>query len=41
MGVIGYRPKIENIVKLKRYLKYVDRKQYMERSNKLQNKKDK
>ena len=41
MGVVRYRQKIENIVKLKRYLKYVDRKQYMERSDKLQNKKDK
>ena len=41
MGVIRYKPKIENIVKLEKYLKYVDRKQYMERSNKLQNKKDK
>ena len=41
MGIIRYRPKIENIVKLKRYLKYVDRKQYMERSDKLHNKKDK
>ena len=39
MGVIRYRPKIENIVKLEKYLKYVDRKQYMERSYKLQNKK--
>ena len=39
MGVIRYKQKKENIVKLKRYLKYVDRKQYMERSNKLQNKK--
>ena len=36
-----YRQKKENIVKLEKYLKYVDRKQYMERSNKLQNKKDK
>tara|TARA_B110000003_G_scaffold227860_1_gene229223 strand:- start:128 stop:253 length:126 start_codon:yes stop_codon:yes gene_type:complete len=41
MGVVRYRQKIENIVKLKRYLKYVDRKQYMERSDKLHNKKDK
>ena len=41
MGVIRYRQKIENIVKLEKYLKYVDRKQYMERSGKLQNKKDK
>ena len=41
MGVIRYRPKIENIVQLEKYLKYVDRKQYMERSDKLQNKKDK
>ena len=41
MGVVRYRQKKENIVKLEKYLKYVDRKQYMERSNKLQNKKDK
>lgn len=41
MGVMRYRQKKENIVKLEKYLKYVDRKQYMERSNKLQNKKDK
>ena len=41
MGVIRYRQKKSNIIKLKKYLKYVDRKQYMERSNKLQNKKDK
>ena len=41
MGVVRYRQKIENIVKLEKYLKYVDRKQYMERSDKLQNKKDK
>ena len=38
MGVMRYRQKKENIVKLEKYLKYVDRKQYMERSNKLQNK---
>lgn len=41
MGVIRYRQKKENIVKLKRYLEYVDRKQYVERSYKLQNKKNK
>ena len=39
MGVIRYKQKKENIVKLKRYVKDVDRKQYMERNNKLQNKK--
>jgi hypothetical protein len=33
-----YKHKKSNIIKLKKYLKYVDRKQYMERSNKLQNK---
>ena len=41
MGVIRYKQKIENIVKLEKYLKYVDRKQYMECSNKLHNKKKK
>ena len=41
MGVIRYRQKKENIVKLEKYLKYVDRKQYMERNDKLQNKKNK
>ena len=41
MGVMRYRQKKENIVKLEKYLKYVDRKQYMERNDKLQNKKNK
>ena len=39
MGIIRYKQKKENIVKLNRYLEYVDRKQYVERSYKLQNKK--
>jgi hypothetical protein len=41
MGFIRYKQKKENIVKLEKYLKYVDRKQYMERNDKLQNKKNK
>ena len=42
MGVIKYyKHKKSNIIKLKRYLSYVDRKQYMERSYKLQNKTNK
>ena len=41
MGVVRYRPKIENIVKLEKYLRYVDRKQYMECGYKLQNKTNK
>ena len=36
-----YKQKKSNIIKLKKYLKYVDRKQYMERSYKLQNKTNK
>ena len=38
MGFIKYKQKKSNVLKLKKYLKYVDRKQYMELSNKLQNK---
>ena len=37
MGVIKYKQKQANIIKLEKYLKYVDRKQYLERSNKLHN----
>ena len=39
MGVIKYKQKNSNLLKLEKYLKkYVDRKQYLERSYKLYNK---
>ena len=41
MGVIKYKHKKANIIKLENYLRYVDRKQYLERNYKLHNKKDK
>ena len=41
MGVIKYKHKKANIIKLENYLRYVDTKQYMERNYKLQNKTNK
>ena len=38
MGFIKYKQKNSNLLKLEKYLKYVDRKQYLERSYKLYNK---
>ena len=38
MGFIKYKQKNSNLLKLEKYLKkYVDRKQYLERSNKIDN----
>jgi len=41
MGFIRYKQKIANVLKLEKYLKYVDTKQHLERNDKLQNKKNK
>ena len=38
MGIIKYKVKKSNLLKLEKYLKYVDRRQHLERSYKLYNK---